>query len=193
MLTTNADESDELLGGSGAARTPPASADPVATSVLVKGEAVASAAGRADDYSWPPRMPNLKFTEPLPPSGSPVFMARPAQPRPAGQTAQAGSRAARASPASRCCRARSRRSRAVRAARANGARRRRPITARRAASSDCSGNVSQHAVQRGSVVDPIRNLSIAFAHWRPSRIAHTTSDCPRRMSPAANTFGTEVL
>ena len=35
-------------------------------------------------------MPNLKFTEPLPPSGSPVFMARPAQPQPAGQTAQAG-------------------------------------------------------------------------------------------------------
>ena len=90
MLTTNADESDELLGGSGAARTPPASADPVAASVLVKGEAVVVAAGRADDYSWPPRMPNLKFSEPLPPSGSPVFMARPAQPRPAGQTAQAG-------------------------------------------------------------------------------------------------------
>ena len=90
MLTTNADESDELLGGSGGARTPPASADPVASNVLVKGEAVVVAAGRADDYSWPPRMPNLKFSEPLPPSGSPVFMARPAQPRPAGQTAQAG-------------------------------------------------------------------------------------------------------
>jgi uncharacterized protein len=90
MLTTNADESDELLGGSGGARTPPASADPVASGVLVKGEAVASAAGRADDYAWPPRMPNLKFSEPLPPSGSPVFMARPAQPKPAGQTAQAG-------------------------------------------------------------------------------------------------------
>ena len=46
--------------------------------------------------------------------------------------------------------------------------------------------------QRGSVVDPIRNLSTACAAWRPSRIAHTTSDCPRRMSPAANTFGTDV-
>ena len=34
-------------------------------------------------------MPNLKFTEPLPPNSSPVFMAKPAQPRPAGQTAQA--------------------------------------------------------------------------------------------------------
>lgn len=87
MLTTNADESDELLGG-GPARQP--AVDPVATSVLVKGEAIVAAAGRADDYSWPPRVPNLKFNEPLPPSGSPVFMARPAQPRPAGQTAQAG-------------------------------------------------------------------------------------------------------
>ena len=46
--------------------------------------------------------------------------------------------------------------------------------------------------QRGSVVVPIRNLSTACAAWRPSRIAHTTSDCPRRISPAANTFGIEV-
>ena len=30
------------------------------------------------------------------------------------------------------------------------------------------------------------------AHCRPSRIAHTTSDWPRRMSPAANTLGTLV-
>ena len=46
--------------------------------------------------------------------------------------------------------------------------------------------------QRGSDVVPIRNLSIAWAHWRPSRIAHTTSDWPRRMSPAANTFDSVV-
>ena len=45
---------------------------------------------------------------------------------------------------------------------------------------------------RGSAVAPIRNLSMAWAHWRPSRIAQTTSDWPRRMSPAANTFGSEV-
>jgi len=45
---------------------------------------------------------------------------------------------------------------------------------------------------RGKFVDPIRNRSIACAHRRPSRIAHTTSDCPRRMSPAENTFGREV-
>src|SRR5690554_7443884 len=45
---------------------------------------------------------------------------------------------------------------------------------------------------RGSSVVPIRNLSTACAAWRPSRIAQMTSDWPRRMSPAANTFGTEV-
>ena len=31
------------------------------------------------------------------------------------------------------------------------------------------------------------------AHWRPSLIAHTISDCPRRASPAANTPSTEVV
>ena len=46
--------------------------------------------------------------------------------------------------------------------------------------------------QRGSSEDPIRNSSTARAHCRPSRIAQTTSDWPRRRSPAANTFGTEV-
>src|SRR3970282_214451 len=43
----------------------------------------------------------------------------------------------------------------------------------------------------GSSEKPIRNSSTARAHWRPSRIAHTTSDWPRRVSPAAKTFGTE--
>jgi hypothetical protein len=38
----------------------------------------------------------------------------------------------------------------------------------------------------------MRNSSTARAHCRPSRIAHTTSDCPRRTSPAANTFATYV-
>jgi hypothetical protein len=44
----------------------------------------------------------------------------------------------------------------------------------------------------GKFVVPIKNVSIDRAHSRPSRIAHTTSDCPRRMSPAENTFGREV-
>ena len=40
---------------------------------------------------------------------------------------------------------------------------------------------------------PSGTWSIARAHRRPSRIAQTTSDWPRRMSPAENTFGSEVL
>lgn len=46
---------------------------------------------------------------------------------------------------------------------------------------------------RGRVVLPIKLSSIERAHWRPSRIAQTTSDWPRRMSPAANSRGTLVL
>src|SRR5262249_30855995 len=60
---------------------------------------------------------------------------------------------------------------------------------------DCGGRAplpDGDAAQRGSVVDPIKNLSTACAASRPSRIAHTTSDWPRRMSPAANTFGLEL-
>src|SRR5690606_31833841 len=48
------------------------------------------------------------------------------------------------------------------------------------------------ASYRGRSVQPMRNSSTARAHCRPSRIAQTTSDCPRRMSPAANTLGTVV-
>ncbi len=47
-------------------------------------------------------------------------------------------------------------------------------------------------LQRGSSDCPIRNASTERAHWRPSRIAHTTSDWPRRMSPAVNTLSTDV-
>ncbi len=47
-------------------------------------------------------------------------------------------------------------------------------------------------IYRGKLVVPIKNPSIARAQSRPSRIAHTTSDWPRRMSPAENTLGREV-
>ena len=40
----------------------------------------------------------------------------------------------------------------------------------------------------GRSLRPIRKRSMACAAWRPSRIAHTTRLCPRRMSPAAKTF-----
>jgi len=45
---------------------------------------------------------------------------------------------------------------------------------------------------RGKFVVPIKNLSIACAQSLPSRMAQTTSDWPRRMSPAEKTLGREV-
>ena len=55
--------------------------------------------------------------------------------------------------------------------------------------------VTMHAVtrQRGRSDAPIRNSSTARAHWRPSRIAQTTRDWPRRMSPQEKTFCTARL
>ena len=44
-----------------------------------------------------------------------------------------------------------------------------------------------------SVVSPIRYLSMPRAALRPSAMAQTTSDCPRLMSPAAKTPGTEDI
>ena len=40
-------------------------------------------------------------------------------------------------------------------------------------------------VFQGAHACSLRSASIASAHMRPSRMAQTTSDCPRRMSPAA--------
>lgn len=45
----------------------------------------------------------------------------------------------------------------------------------------------------GSSLEPIRNLSTPTAASRPSQIAHTISDWPRRVSPAAKTPGTLVM
>lgn len=47
--------------------------------------------------------------------------------------------------------------------------------------------------QLGRTVEPISASSIARAAWRPSRIAQTTSDWPRRTSPAVQSLSTEVL
>ncbi len=52
-------------------------------------------------------------------------------------------------------------------------------------------NWRQTKLYRGRTVSPIRASSIAAAHWRPSRIAQTTSDWPRRMSPQAKTLAWE--
>lgn len=87
---------EEELLGSPTARP---KADEQVTRVLVKGEASDTAAGRADDFSWPPRMPNLVLTEPLPPSGAPIYASKPlpkaaepkvAEPKAAGGTRVAG-------------------------------------------------------------------------------------------------------
>ena len=40
---------------------------------------------------------------------------------------------------------------------------------------------------------PWSQRSTPRAHWRPSLIPQTISDCPRRASPAANTPGTELM
>ena len=55
------------------------------------------------------------------------------------------------------------------------------------------GSRSCWPIHVGSIDDPIKNLSTACAARRPSRMAHTTSDWPRRISPAANTLGSAVL
>lgn len=75
---------EELLGGG----TTRPKADEQATRVLVKGEALPQATGRADDFSWPPRAPNLVLSEPLPPSGAPIYASRPL-PKPAEPKATA--------------------------------------------------------------------------------------------------------
>jgi len=49
------------------------------------------------------------------------------------------------------------------------------------------------SIHIGRIVAPISSLSMACAAWRPSRIAQTTSDWPRRMSPATKTLPTLVL
>ena len=51
LIAERGSESDELLGGN--ARQP--ATDALVTKVLVRGEAVAAPAGRADDFAWPRR------------------------------------------------------------------------------------------------------------------------------------------
>ena len=149
--------------------------------VLVKGEPIAPPAGRSDDFKWPRRA--------IAPFGKDPVVATTTDPIPVMQAAPAAttvpvprgeSRAVAATGSKRTT------GRAPSQNRRNSGRfpgipfvRNRPIEP-----------AARH--YRGSRVVPIRNLSIAWAHWRPSRIAQTTSDWPRRMSPAANTFGSEV-
>jgi uncharacterized protein len=77
-LTASTAGANELLGG-GPTRSP--AADPVATRVLVRGEPVPMASGRADDFSWP--RGNAATADPPPMSLSEPTMAEPAKGQPA--------------------------------------------------------------------------------------------------------------
>jgi lysophospholipase L1-like esterase len=66
-LTGVASTGNELLGGGG---TRPVHSDPVATRVLVKGEPVAAAPGRADDFKWPRGGGDAATAEPLTPTAA---------------------------------------------------------------------------------------------------------------------------
>jgi hypothetical protein len=95
-LTGVASTSDELLGGGG---TRPVHSDPVATRVLVKGEPVAAAPGRADDFKWPRGGGDAATAEPLTPTAA-AARAAPvapvaAPPKAASKNAQEPKQAAR--------------------------------------------------------------------------------------------------
>ena len=77
-LVASSIRSDELLGGTG---TRPAAIDALAARTLVKGEAIASIAGRADDASWPRR--EIGRLEPGATPPTPVAV-RPASPSSSG-------------------------------------------------------------------------------------------------------------
>ena len=65
----------------------------------------------------------------------------------------------------------------------------------RAAASSLLGNYAErreNAVYFRRVL-PIKNWSTADAAFRPSEMAQTTRDWPRRMSPAEKMPGTEVM
>lgn len=78
-LTTITGNNDELAGGIAAN----ARADASATAVLVKGDALAPAPGRADDFIWPPGSERPK---PQPPVAAPAAPVQPAAPKAAAVT-----------------------------------------------------------------------------------------------------------
>ena len=211
-LTASIGGGNELLG-SGPAR--PSGNDPLATRVLVRGEPVTAPAGRADNFAWPRSgVATIREGEPeeAQPASAPAAAAQTptAAPRPRRAVAPQAPQPQRPPPVATAPPQRS--SRAALFGTSSSSRRLPPRSSsphrsarrRRArATIRCRGRRSTsrarfrrdwkcRRAQRGSVVDPIRNLSTECAAWRPSRIAHTTSDWPRRMSPQANTFGFEL-
>jgi len=86
LLGTPLNEPSDLLGGSAAKNAGP---DAAASRMLVKGEPARAEAGRADDFSWPPRMPNLVASESLPPTSAPLAIVRVMPPAAAPQAVAA--------------------------------------------------------------------------------------------------------
>ncbi len=86
LLGTPLQEPTDLAGGTPApaAKSGP-QLDVVATRMLVRGEPQRSEPGRADDTAWPPRMPNLVASEPLPPTTAPLAIVRAPAPAAAQQ------------------------------------------------------------------------------------------------------------
>jgi hypothetical protein len=101
LTATAVSPSEELLGG-GAAR--PAAADPIATRVLVKGDALAAPKGRADDFIWPPRSGAVTSQSPpeaeanqqaaVPPAPLDTTGAKPSPERDAGKKSPASGKQA---------------------------------------------------------------------------------------------------
>jgi hypothetical protein len=89
-LTVSTDNASALMGGPD---TRPVHTDPIATRVLTKGEALSSAPGRADDFTWP-RSGDSAATEPV----NPVAAAASARAEPAN-AAQKGQQKKSAQPA----------------------------------------------------------------------------------------------
>ncbi len=74
-LTANTGQSDVLLGGAGMR---PSRSDAVASSVLVKGNALSAPPGRADDFNWPPDSADYGKPPAPPPSANNPAKAGPA-------------------------------------------------------------------------------------------------------------------
>jgi uncharacterized protein len=205
-LTQPAGPVGELAGG-GAPSSGNGNGDSTATRVLVEGLPVEPVAGRADDFRWPrsevkiaPYEPPVapKVAEPAETEKSAAVPTQgQAMERPRQSPKQSGSgqlptnhafeeRSADHFRSGSAARAVITPPAAIRVMREEPGRRSFP----------CGSRTRARAVttlgHRGRLLAPIRNSSTERAAWRPSRIAQTTSDWPRRMSPAANTFGTDV-
>src|SRR5262249_51723015 len=87
-LTVLVSGQNELLG---AGPTRPAASDPVATRVLMKGEPIPAASGRADDFSWPRN--SVVIVDPPPPAVAAEPPPPPARGQAAGSKAGAGKQA----------------------------------------------------------------------------------------------------